>query len=195
MEHKLKILSRHYAAILQGKKTFEVRKDDRPFQEGDTLLLEECVTPDGCGYTGREMKVEVTYILRDSEYVKDGYCIMGIKIISTNKSRYYNNTPQDKIKKLKAANVQPIIETENMAIASDEFICKKCGIYLKDYIKVVMDEDDNGCIDEQHYEYEPKFCPECGAKVESCIKIPKRDKPLYTMDEICKMNGVEYYPR
>lgn len=60
---------------------------------------------------------------------------------------------------------QPIIETENMATVSDEFICKKCGIYLKDYIKVVMDEDNDGYIDEQHYEYEPKFCPECGAKV------------------------------
>lgn len=93
MEHKLKILSRYYVAILQGKKTFEVRKDDRPFNEGDTLLLQECVTPNGCGYTGREMTVDVTYILRDSEYVKDGYCIMGIKIISTNKSRYYDNTP------------------------------------------------------------------------------------------------------
>lgn len=92
MEHKLKILSRYYEAILQGKKTFEVRKDDRQFQQGDTLILQETVTPYGCGYTGREMKVEVTYILRDSEYVKDGYCIMGIKIISANKSRYYNNT-------------------------------------------------------------------------------------------------------
>ena len=94
----------------------------------------------------------------------------------------------------KAADVQPVVDTENMATVSDEFICKKCGIYLKDYIKVVMDEDNDGYIDEQHYEYEPKFCPECGAKVESCIKIPKRDKPLYTMDEICKMNGVEFNP-
>jgi ribosomal protein S27AE len=64
-----------------------------------------------------------------------------------------------------AADVQPVVDTENMAIVSDEFICKKCGIYLKDYSKVVMDEDNNGYIDEQHYEYEPKFCPECGAKV------------------------------
>ena len=56
-------------------------------------------------------------------------------------------------------------DTENMATVSDEFICKKCGIYLKDYIKVVMDEDNDGYIDEQHYEYEPKFCPECGAKI------------------------------
>lgn len=93
MEHKLRIMSEYYEAILLGKKTFEVRKDDRPFSQGDTLLLQECVTPYGCGYTGREMTVEVTYILRDSDYVKDGYCILAIKIISTNKAKYYNNTP------------------------------------------------------------------------------------------------------
>lgn len=86
MEHKLKILSRYYEAILQGKKTFEVRKDDRPYHEGDTLLLQEAVALNGLICTGREIKVAVTYILRDSEYVKDGYCIMSIKIISTNKS-------------------------------------------------------------------------------------------------------------
>lgn len=101
------------------------------------------------------------------------------------------NSIQD-ILAIKPTDVQPVVDTENMAIVSDEFICKKCGIYLKDYIKVVMDEDNDGYIDEQHYEYEPKFCPECGAKVESRIKTPKRDKPLYTMGEICKMNGVEF---
>ena len=102
MEHKLKIMSKYYEAILLGKKTFEVRKDDRPYSEGDTLLLQETVTSDGCGYTGREMTVDVTYILRDSDYVKDGYCIMGIKIISTNKARYYGNKPS------RAADVQPV---------------------------------------------------------------------------------------
>lgn len=64
-----------------------------------------------------------------------------------------------------ATDIQPFVDTENMATVSDEFICKKCGIYLKDYIKVVMNEDNDGYIDEQHYDYEPKFCPECGAKV------------------------------
>lgn len=66
---------------------------------------------------------------------------------------------------IESADVQPVGDTENMATVSDEFICKKCGIYLKDYIKIVMDEDNDGYIDEEHYEYEPKFCPECGAKV------------------------------
>lgn len=72
---------------------------------------------------------------------------------------------REKVKKIPAADVQPVAETENMATVSDEFICKKCGIYLKDYVKVVLDEDNDGYIDEQHYDYEPKFCPECGAKV------------------------------
>ena len=30
---------------------------------------------------------------------------------------------------------------------------------------VVMDEDNDGYIDEQHYDYEPKFCPECGRRM------------------------------
>lgn len=72
------------------------------------------------------------------------------------------------IRALKPVAVQPVVDTENMATVSDEFICEKCGIYLKDYIKVVMDEDNDGYIDEQHYEYEPKYCPECGAKVLDC---------------------------
>ena len=73
--------------------------------------------------------------------------------------------PVDTITDVPLADAQPVVDTENMATVSDEFICKKCGIYLKDYIKVVMDEDSDGYIDEQHYDYEPKFCPECGAKV------------------------------
>ena len=159
MEHKLKILSRYYEAILQGKKTFEVRKDDRPFQEGDTLLLEECVTPNGCGYTGREMKVDVTYILRDSEYVKDGYCIMGIKIISTNKSRYYNNTPHDEIKRLKAADVQSVKRsyweevTDYGGWGDTHYRCSVCGEewYLED-----GNPKDNNM----------NFCPRCGARMD-----------------------------
>lgn len=74
-------------------------------------------------------------------------------------------TAARRIDQMPSADVQPVVDTENMATVSDEFICKKCGIYLIDYSKVVMDEDNDGYIDELHYEYEPKFCPECGAKI------------------------------
>lgn len=40
MEHKLKILPEYFEAVKSGSKTFEVRKDDRGFQAGDTLFLQ-----------------------------------------------------------------------------------------------------------------------------------------------------------
>ncbi|WP_312613231.1 DUF3850 domain-containing protein [Oscillibacter sp.] len=75
IKHKLKTLPKYFDKIVSGSKTFEVRRDDRPFTEGDTLLLEEW---DGNHYTGRTVRVTVTYILR-GEYCRDGFCIMGIK--------------------------------------------------------------------------------------------------------------------
>lgn len=150
MEHKLKILSRYYEAILQGKKTFEVRKDDRPFNEGDTLVLQEIVTPNGLGYTGREMEVDVTYILRDSEYVKGGYCIMGIKIKSTNEARHYGNKPSRRAKC--AADVQPAKRGEWEKKSSvGVFRCSLC----QHIFMLGADE-----IDEYH------FCPNCGARMD-----------------------------
>lgn len=44
----------------------------------------------------------------------------------------------------------------------DEFHCSNCGLILEDYTRKVIDEDDG---DVCHYEYEIKFCPECGLKV------------------------------
>lgn len=80
MTHKLKLLPTYFEAVRLGNKTFEVRKDDRGFNEGDTLILQEW-TPNG--YTEREIEVAVTYILRDTEYCKEGYCVMGIKLVAT----------------------------------------------------------------------------------------------------------------
>ena len=44
----------------------------------------------------------------------------------------------------------------------DEFICSECGIVLEGWTKVVTDEDDG----EMFYEYEFKYCPNCGAKMD-----------------------------
>lgn len=45
----------------------------------------------------------------------------------------------------------------------DEFICSECGIVLVDYERLEIDEDDD---DENCYEYEFRFCPNCGAKID-----------------------------
>lgn len=56
-------------------------------------------------------------------------------------------------------------ECRDLSDMLDDFHCSKCGIYLSDLTKVVKEEYDDGSIDDEHYVYEPKFCPECGRKV------------------------------
>lgn len=77
MIHALKIKTKYFEDVRNGRKTFEVRKADRPFADGDYLALNE-IDEDGF-YTGRALLVEVTYLLFDTEYCKEGYVIIGIK--------------------------------------------------------------------------------------------------------------------
>ncbi|GMQ56769.1 DUF3850 domain-containing protein [Vallitalea sediminicola] len=81
MIHNLKIKGNYIKAIIYGNKTFEVRKDDRNFNIGDILILNEINTK-GL-YTGFNIKVKVTYILgrkeEEKQFVKKGYVILGIK--------------------------------------------------------------------------------------------------------------------
>lgn len=41
MIHELKIWPQYYCRVANGTKTFEVRKNDRGFQPGDTVILKE----------------------------------------------------------------------------------------------------------------------------------------------------------
>lgn len=77
--HALKIMPKYYRAIESGNKTFEVRKNDRDFQVYDMLELKEFF---GGEYSGRYILAEITYMLDDPEYCKEGYVILGIKVIS-----------------------------------------------------------------------------------------------------------------
>lgn len=76
MIHELKILSGYFKDVLDGRKSFEVRKNDRDFREGDLLALNEY--GEG-GYTGRCCLVKIDYILNDKNYVLKDYVILGIK--------------------------------------------------------------------------------------------------------------------
>jgi len=44
----------------------------------------------------------------------------------------------------------------------DEFKCSKCGIRLSGWARVEIDEEDG---DISHFEYEFKYCPECGRRI------------------------------
>lgn len=76
MIHELKTLPEYFKAVADGSKTFEVRKNDRPFHVGDFLALNEYEKGD---YTGRCLIVRVTYILNDQKYCKNGYSVIGIE--------------------------------------------------------------------------------------------------------------------
>ncbi|MGJ6852999.1 ASCH/PUA domain-containing protein [Listeria monocytogenes] len=73
--HELKILSEYFWDIIEGRKTFEIRKNDRDFQVGDYLILKEF--KDG-KHTRQFRAVEVTYITDYAQ--KEGYVVMGIKL-------------------------------------------------------------------------------------------------------------------
>lgn len=79
--HKIKILPEYYNAIDSGRKTFEVRFNDRNYQVDDILLLQEWV--DG-QYTGRELEAAITYLLDNPHYCKEGYVIMSINRLLNN---------------------------------------------------------------------------------------------------------------
>lgn len=78
MRHELKCWNPFFAAVLNDTKPFEVRRHDRPFAEGDELLLRETLLATG-DYTGRELTRRITYILVGGQFgIEPGYCVLGL---------------------------------------------------------------------------------------------------------------------
>ena len=75
--HNLKIKPCYFNDVIKGVKTFEVRYNDRDFKIGDYITLEEF---NNHGYTGRFITAEIIYILKDNEYLKENYVVLGIKL-------------------------------------------------------------------------------------------------------------------
>ena len=73
-----KILPKHFQAVRDERKNFELRKDEDNIQPGDVLILMEWENGE---YTGRTEVRRIRYVLRDvPEYgLMQGYCIIGWK--------------------------------------------------------------------------------------------------------------------
>lgn len=80
-KYSLKILEVFADDILVGYKTFEVRKNDRGFQKGDTVKF-TCVDEDGnrLQHLINDKEYEITYVL-NGWGIKNGYVVFGIKEI------------------------------------------------------------------------------------------------------------------
>lgn len=74
MKHELKILPQHFIPVLDELKTAELRKNDRKYAVGDTLLLMEW----NGDYTGDSCERMVTHIADVSDYLP-GYVMLSIK--------------------------------------------------------------------------------------------------------------------
>lgn len=76
MLHKLKTEPKYFQDSQNGLKDFEVRWNDRDFQLGDLVELEEWTTE---GYTGRTLTRRIKYLLDDERFCKEGYVVLGME--------------------------------------------------------------------------------------------------------------------
>lgn len=73
-KHELKILSIHYADVLSGKKRAEFRLNDRFYEVGDELILNEWI--DG-KFTGNQIIKKVCHVTNLDGYA-DGYVMLSL---------------------------------------------------------------------------------------------------------------------
>lgn len=84
-EHQLKTWPEPFEAMLDGRKTFEFRFDDRAFMVEDILTCREWDPAKGPALapTGRWLRAKVTYVLHGGRFgLPVGYVVLGVRRIS-----------------------------------------------------------------------------------------------------------------
>lgn len=82
--HELKIEHKYLIEVYMGRKTFELRKNDRDYEVGDLIRfidIKQGIKGDCDVYIDEDTLYRITYVLKDvPEYGLDNdYCILGIK--------------------------------------------------------------------------------------------------------------------
>lgn len=73
--HDVKLGTTFFDDVKTGRKTFELRKNDRGYKKGDIIVMHEY--KDGTT-TGRTIEKKIVYMLEDFTGLEDGYCILGL---------------------------------------------------------------------------------------------------------------------
>lgn len=73
--HNLKTWPVYFQAVWDGVKTAEIRKDDRGFAVGDSLLLEEW---EAGVYTGRRLSATISHIVKGAPFLPDDTAVLSL---------------------------------------------------------------------------------------------------------------------
>lgn len=77
--HEIKTLTIFFERIIDSSKKFEVRFNDRDYQTGDIVILNE-YDKENQTFSGRYIKAEITYVLNNYEGLKEGFVVFGIYV-------------------------------------------------------------------------------------------------------------------
>lgn len=78
--HELKTWPAWFELVASHAKTFEVRRDDREFEQGDRVNLRE-YDPVTHEYSGREAHGMIGFVLRGAMGIEPGYCVMSVFVM------------------------------------------------------------------------------------------------------------------
>ena len=83
MTHHIKILKPFADVIIEGNKTFEIRKNDRGYNRGDFVkfqtITQESFSSFETTHEINDKLYEITYVLSSGFGLQEGYCVFGIK--------------------------------------------------------------------------------------------------------------------
>lgn len=80
MQHKLKIKQCFLIHLLDGRKTFDVRKNDRDFQVGDTIQFLPLEDENYCAYDVMSPlpQYQINYVLADFSGLQQNHVVLAI---------------------------------------------------------------------------------------------------------------------
>lgn len=80
--HEVKCWPAYFGPIRRKEKNFDVRRDDRGYQKGDTVVLREWQPPASAhytgSYTGNDERRKIKFILTGGQFgIEPGYVVLG----------------------------------------------------------------------------------------------------------------------
>jgi len=106
VEHKLKIKSEYFSAVINKTKTAEIRYNDRNYQVDDILILNE-IDENGV-FTGNNCSVIVTHVLNDNQYLQNGYVMLSFHMLNSDDS--HKNINEIKAQGIKEAMINQVLQ-------------------------------------------------------------------------------------